>query len=328
MIRFGVVGTNWITEEFIRCAKLLEEFELVAVYSRMTEKADEFAKKHSASFIFTDLETMAKSKEIDAVYIASPNSCHAVQAQKFLHNKKHVLCEKPIASNINELNNMIKAAKDNEVLLMEALKTTFLPNFKAIKENLHKIGKIRRYNGIYCQYSSRYDLYKANQNPNTFNPEFSNGSLMDIGIYCLYPAIFLFGKPNFVNSTGLLLNSGVDGQGSLNLSYDDMEAIIMHSKIANSELKSEIQGENGTILIDKISAPEKVEIFYRDGSVEEITVDQSKDTMYYEIKAFVDLIKTKKIESDVNSFELSIRTMEVLDLARSQIGVVYPADLK
>ncbi|MFD3155702.1 Gfo/Idh/MocA family protein [Haloimpatiens sp. FM7330] len=328
MIRFGVIGTNWITDEFIRCANLTGDFTLNAVYSRTEQKAVKFAQKHSVDLIFTNLEDMAKSNSIDAVYIASPNSFHARQAKLFLQNKKHVLCEKPISSNLLELEEIIKVAKENKVLLMEAMKSSFLPNFKSIKENLYKIGKIRRYFGTYCQYSSRYDKYKAGKNPNTFNPEFSNGSIMDIGIYCIYPLIHLFGKPNNVIANGFILKSGVDGEGSLLLSYDDMDAVIMHSKITNSSLPSEIQGEEGNIIIDKIHTPENIKIFYKNGEVEDITVPQSKDIMYYESKEFIDLIKEDKIESTINSYSISKNVMEVLEKAREQMGVSYPSDNK
>lgn len=79
LIRLGVIGTNWITERFLEAAKLVEEFSLTAVYSRTEEKAKEFAGKYGVSTIFTNLEEMAASDEIDAVYIASPNSHHSRQ---------------------------------------------------------------------------------------------------------------------------------------------------------------------------------------------------------------------------------------------------------
>ncbi|MFN1875165.1 Gfo/Idh/MocA family protein [Clostridioides difficile] len=88
---------------------------------------------------------MAKSKDIDAVYIASPNALHSKQTITCLKHKKHVLCEKSLASNLKEVKSMIKTAKDNNVLLMEAMRITCVPNFKAVKENLYKIGKIRRF---------------------------------------------------------------------------------------------------------------------------------------------------------------------------------------
>ncbi|WP_404324447.1 Gfo/Idh/MocA family oxidoreductase [Cytobacillus firmus] len=328
MVRFGVVGTNWITERFLKAALQAEDFQLTAVYSRTEEKAKEFAGKYGVEKTFTDLQTMAASGEIDAVYIASPNSLHAEQATIFMNNQVHVLCEKPIASNAKELQKMIKAAKENNVLLMEALKSTLMPNFLAVKENLSKIGQVRRYFANYCQYSSRYDAYREGTVLNAFKPEFSNGSLMDIGIYCIYPLVALFGKPEEIKATGFKLESGVDGEGSMVLKYPDMDAVIMFSKITDSSLPSEIQGEDGNLVIDRISNPEKVELHYRNGEREDLTRDQLSDTMYYEAVEFINLIQSGKTESEENSFANSMATMEILDEARRQIGVIYPADQK
>lgn len=328
MVRFGVVGTNWITERFLKAALQAEDFQLTAVYSRTEEKAKEFAGKYGVEKTFTDLQTMAASGEIDAVYIASPNSLHAEQATIFMNNQVHVLCEKPIASNAKELQKMINTAKENNVLLMEALKSTLMPNFLAVKENLSKIGQVRRYFANYCQYSSRYDAYREGTVLNAFKPEFSNGSLMDIGIYCIYPLVALFGKPEEIKATGFKLESGVDGEGSMVLKYPDMDAVIMFSKITDSSLPSEIQGEDGNLVIDRISNPEKVELHYRNGEREDLTRDQLSDTMYYEAVEFINLIQSGKTESEENSFANSMATMEILDEARRQIGVIYPADQK
>ncbi|GAA3326643.1 hypothetical protein GCM10020331_063370 [Ectobacillus funiculus] len=105
MVRFGLVGTNWITESFLQAASQLDDFfSLTAVYSRTSERATEFAAKYGVTLTFTDLEKHGKkSSEIDAVYIASPNSFHAEQAILFMNHGKHVLCEKPIASNAFEV---------------------------------------------------------------------------------------------------------------------------------------------------------------------------------------------------------------------------------
>jgi predicted dehydrogenase len=105
MINFGTVGTSWITEEFINTGKTFNEFNLAAVYSRDEEKAKTFADKHGVKSFFTDLKKMAES-DIDAVYIASPNSLHCSQSIFFMKHKKHVICEKPLASNCRELNKM------------------------------------------------------------------------------------------------------------------------------------------------------------------------------------------------------------------------------
>jgi len=328
MIRFAVIGTNWITDKFIEAGYLAGDFQLAAVYSRTAERAKEFAGKYGVDTIFTDLGEMAKSDAFDAVYIASPNALHCEQAVLMMRHGKHVLCEKPLASNFREAQRMIDTARENRVLFMEALKTTFIPTFLSIKENLPKIGKIRRAFFNFCQYSSRYDAYKEGILLNAFNPAFSNGSLMDIGVYCLYPAVFLFGEPEKVLANAFMLESGVDGEGSVILSYRDMEAVLIHSKIANSFIPSEIQGEKGTIIIDKISSPAKATIVYNDGTREEIGRKQEENTMVYEVKEFVRLIREGKRESAVNSFETSLLTAKIMENIRRQIGLVFPADQK
>lgn len=328
MVRFGVIGTNWITELFVQAARETGEFALTAVYSRTQERADEFAAKMDVPHVFSDLSAFAGSKEFDAVYIASPNAYHAEHAIVCMNGGKHVLCEKPIASNTVELQAMIDAAAKNGVLLMEALKSTLVPNFQAVRENLPKLGKVRRYFASYCQYSSRYDAYKQGTILNAFNPALSNGSLMDLGTYCIYPLAVLFGKPDRIRASGMLLESGVDGEGSLLLSYGDMDAVVMHSKIANSYAPAEIQGENATMVIDRINEPGKVEIRYRDGSVENITRPHVANTMYYEAKRFIDLLKAGRTECDTNSHANSMTAMEIMVEARKQMGLVFPADVK
>src|SRR5690606_34444908 len=123
------------------------------------------------------------------------------------------------------------------------------PNFEAIQHSLNKIGQVRRFVANYCQYSSRYDAYKQGTVLNAFNPVYSNGALMDLGMYCLYPMTVLFGQPKQIQASAVMLESGVDGEGTVLMKYDQLEAVAMYSKITNSMLPSEIQGENGSIII-------------------------------------------------------------------------------
>ncbi len=326
-IKFGIIGTGKIVERFLDAALKHEKFELVAMYSRSLEKAEEFGKKYGATEFFDDLNEFAKSKDIDAVYIASPNSLHSHQAILCLENKKHVLCEKPMASNEIEVKAMIDAAKKNNVLLMEAMRLTVLPNFLRVKENLHKIGTVRRYFASYCQYSSRYDKYKEGIILNAFKKELSNGSLMDIGVYCIHPMINLFGMPNKIVSESMLLESGVDGQGSALFSYEGASGVVMYSKISDSKLPLEIQGEEGTIIVDSILF-KNAKIVYRDGKEEIISVKQKENDMYYEVDEFINVINRNETESMKNSYENSLMAIQAMDEIRMQIGLEYPADLK
>jgi scyllo-inositol 2-dehydrogenase (NADP+) len=326
MIRFGIIGTNWITEDFIRSAREAEGFALTAVFSRSEENARPYAAKHGIPHVYTDFDSFANSPELDAVYIASPNFLHAEQAIRCMNSGKHVLCEKPIASNAREVEQMIAAARDNGVVLMEAMKSTFTPTFLAIRDNVHRIGPVRRFFASYCQYSSRYDEYLKGNVLNAFKPELSNGALMDLGVYCLYPLVVLFGEPDRVQASAYLLETGVDGQGSILLQYGQMDAVVHYSKITDSYASAEIQGEKGTIVFEKISRPDKAELRLRGGEIVDLTMPQSENSMMYEVQEFIALINEGKLESALNSHDHSLKVMRIMDEARKQVGIVYPAD--
>ncbi|WP_024870496.1 Gfo/Idh/MocA family protein [Tolumonas lignilytica] len=328
MIRFGIIGTNTITESFLTAAQNTTGFQLTTVYSRTMEKAQLFAEKYGATYTFDDLELMAKSPEIDAVYIASPNALHCEQTCLFLQHGKHVLCEKPLCSNLPEAEKMVATARQHGVLLMEAMKTPTLPNYLSLKKHLHKIGKIHYVQSHYCQYSSRYDKFKAGEIMNAFRPELSNGALMDLGVYALYPVIDLFGMPNDIKASAVMLHTGVDGMGSALLSYPDLVATVSYSKISDMKTPSEIQGEEGSILIEHISQQNSVKIVYRDGREEDITEFQSSSPMQYELAEFISTIQQGKTESALNNYTLALRVADIMQTIRQQIGLVFDADKK
>lgn len=334
-VRFGVVGTNFITDWVIAGARQDERFELAAVCSRKQETADAFAAKHQIPHTFTSLEEMAKSPLVDAVYIASPNFLHAEQSILCMKHGKHVLCEKPFASNAREAGEMIAASRTYNVTLMEAMKPTLTPNFLSVRENLGRLGIVRRYFSSYCQYSSRYDKFKEGIVLNAFKPELSNGAMMDIGIYTVYPMVVLFGRPDKIDASGIVLSSGADGQGAVNFEYDGMNATVLYSKIANSSLPTEIQGEDGNMTLDRINIISKVTYTPRlvaasgKGPVAEpqdISAVTDRDEYYYEVAEFIDLVLSGRRESAINSHEHSLITLEIIDEVRRQLGIVYPAD--
>ena len=334
-IRFGVIGTNFITDWVIAGAKQDERFELVAVCSRTQERANEFAAKYDIPYTFTSLEEMAASPLIDAVYIATPNYLHASQSILCMKHGKHVLCEKPMASNAYEVKQMIAASRQYGVTLMEAMKPTLTPNFRVLREALPKAGVIRRYFASYCQYSSRYDKFKEGIVLNAFKPELSNGAMMDIGVYTVYPMVVLFGRPNKVSASGVVLSTGTDGQGAVNFEYEGMNATVLYSKIANSSLPTEIEGEDGNFMLDKINQINRVTWQARPVAssgkgpltpVEDISAVTDKDEYYYEVAEFINLVQAGKLESEVNSHENSLITIEIIDEVRRQLGVSFLAD--
>lgn len=327
-VRFGIVGTNYITDRVMAAGMMDPRFELTAVYSRTQERADEFAAKYDLKHTFTSLEEMAASPLVDAVYIASPNAFHAPQSILCMQHGKHVLCEKPLASNAREVREAIATARKHGTALMEAMKPTLTPNFRVVMEHLPKIGKVRRWFSAFGKYSSHYNNLKDGLLPNAFNPELANGAAMDIGVYAIYPMVVLFGRPDTVQASVVDLPSGVDGHGAVNYSYGDgMVATTLYSKMADMFLPFEIDGEDGTIRGNAINSISKVEFRERGGEWKDVTDPVHSGHDYsYEVAEFLDLIESGRIESTINSHDNSLIAMEIMDEVRRQAGVVYPAD--
>ncbi|MUK40666.1 gfo/Idh/MocA family oxidoreductase [Aliivibrio fischeri] len=324
MIKLAVIGTNWITERFLAAALESGKYQLSAVYSRSLEQAKAFADKFSVNLTFDCLDKLAACDEVDAVYIASPNSFHAPQSIKMMKHGKHVICEKPIASNYQEAQLAYQTAQENNVVLFEAFMSPYLPNFQQIKSHLPSLGAIRKAHITYCQYSSRYPKYLNGENPNTFNPEFSNGSIMDIGFYCVGSMVELFGEPTSIQAQAHLLDSGVDGNGSIICGYDGFDVVVMHSKTSDSYVPSEIQGEEGAILAEMISIGQKVTKVNRGGETEDLTLEQNTNPMFYEAFKFAEQVKSNQI--DMQAVERSLLISKVTTEIRKQTGVVFPAD--
>lgn len=324
MIRFAVVGTNWITQRFIDAAHESGKMRLTAIYSRNLSQAKAFGEDYPAEHHFDSLEALAACDEIDAVYLASPNALHCEQALLFMRHGKHVICEKPLASNQREAEQMVACAREQQVVLFEAFKTAWLPNFLHLQSCLPRVGVLRRASFSYCQFSSRYPRYLAGENPNTFNPAFSNGSIMDIGYYCLASSVALWGEPARVTASASLLPSGVDGHGVVILHYDQFEVVITHSKVSDSALPSEIQGESGTLEIGKLAECQSLVFTPRGGQRLDITQPQHINTMLYEAEAFARLVEAQQVEHP--GLERSLITARLLTEIRRQTGVIFPAD--
>ena len=325
MIKFAVIGTNWITQKFVQAAHESQSMQLTAVYSRNLDSAAQFAQEFAVETTYDSLDALANDSTVEAVYIASPNSLHCEQSILMMEHGKHVICEKPVASNIVEATHMFEVAEKNGVVLFEAYKSQFLPNFKQVQLGLEKIGKVHKAHINYCQYSSRYQKYLNGENPNTFNPAFSNGSLVDIGFYCVAATVALFGEPENAQASAKLLESGVDAHGCAIFQYPEFDVTLAHSKVSDSYAPSEIQGEQGAIIIDHIAECTDVKIRFRDGSIENLTQVQSENSMSYEAQAFADCIGGDHT-TQTDAKQRALTVAKLITKMRQQVGVIYPAD--
>lgn len=325
MIRFGMIGTGKIAEKFWQANRYGKDFELTAVYSRTLERARQFGFQKGQLQYFDDLEAFANSDCIDAVYVASPNCCHYEQVMTLLKAGKHVLCEKPMASNLKEAQEMFAEAEKQNLILLEGMRSIYAPSFQKMITYMETLGTIRRATLQYCQYSSRYDNYKRGIVENAFKPELSNGALMDIGVYVVSCMIRLFGAPKAIKASGIKLHNGVDGAGTILMEYPDMIGEAIYSKITDSAMPSQIQGEDASMLVQEIENVKDLRIV-RKGVVQSIHFEQSDNILNYETQEFIKMIKTGM--GWEKSKEITLETMKVLDEARKQLHIVFPADKK
>ncbi len=341
MHKFAVIGTNFVTDWLIAASREVEGAHLAAVYSRTEERGRAYAAKHGAPRVYTDLSDLAADTDIDFVYIASPNLCHAPQAIALLDAGKHVLCEKPIAPDLAAFDAMCAAAARNRRVLMEAMVCAHLPCWRSIRETLAEIAPIRRASFSFCQYSSRYDKFKAGIVENAFNPRLCNGALMDLGVYTLAAAQLVFGAPDSIRASMLRIPGSIDGAGSITLTYAHADPLtsggaiadIAYSKISQGINPCEIQGERGSLLIDSITRPKTWKLVPRDGSRGDgvrvaaadigprtLDVTPARHPMAYELAEFIRQIDEGE---DMRHIGASRAVIAVMDEARRQTGLTF-----
>lgn len=328
MIRIGTVGTGWIVDAFLEgAAQGAPDLRLSAVYSRSLEKGEEFAKRHGVSRVFTDLEEMAASPELDAVYIASPNALHYPQAKVFLEHGKHVLCEKTCVVTCSQLEELYQIADRTGAVFLEAIKVVHLPELELVRSALEKLGDIHLAKFDFSRYSSKYPQYLAGQTPNIFNPKLAAGALMDMGVYSVYPAIALFGRPQKIQADAVFLRTGADGAGSAIFTYEDKLVSINYSKLSESWQNNTIQGDKGIMIISTIEHLDKVDIRYHDGRVENVvTRDLSVKPMGWEALDFARCIQEPAFRREryPEFRRLSLENLAAIEAIRHSAGITFP----
>ncbi|EKJ71341.1 hypothetical protein FPSE_08444 [Fusarium pseudograminearum CS3096] len=267
----AVIGTNWITNSFIQSCHESKLFQLRAVYSRKLDTAKIFIadtpsiEDASSVAAYDNLDNMLNSQGIDVVYIASPNSLHYEQGIKALNTGKHVIMEKPFASNMHELEELYELADSKGLFILEAYRHIQEPNFKTLqklfddeKTRDERFGKIYGASLSMAVYSPLFGDMTETNVPNVASPKFSGGCLMDMGVYPVTFAIRLFGVPASQTYFPVMLETGVDGGGLIVFEYTPETSKHKQrftlqartSKLYDSHAPTEIYCEKGTIRIE------------------------------------------------------------------------------
>ena len=325
-MKFGVIGTNFVSDFFMTGSLENEECEVVAVSATSMVKANLFGDKYDIKHRFDDYKKMFEANVCDAVYVAVPNGLHAEVSMYFLNRKIAVFCEKPMASNVSQVIEMVNCAKENNTYLQEGLLPLYNPNFLLLKQNLHMLGKIHQASFNYSKYSSRYDAYLRNENPTTFRSELANGAMMDLGVYVFGNVVGLWGAPISVLSKSTLLATKADISGVSILQYPEFNVSLSYSKASDTHNLCEICGEKGTFTIDSPSRPSVITFTDRLTLEKTIISKPMKEAFVYVIQDMIKCYNQGKIQSDLCSFETSIAIHDTLTKARKMSNIVYPCD--
>jgi len=322
-MRWGVIGPGNIAKDFAEDLKYVESIkcEIGPVLGHNPEHTENFVKNHGG-FVTENINEFINVMP-DAVYIATPHSLHFEQALTCLNNKIPVLCEKPLAINEKQVTGLIAASKESKTFLMEGMWTRFLPSFQFLF-NIIQAGTIGKILHLHADMSF---IAEKNKNNRFFNPELGGGSLLDVGVYPIYLAYLLLGKPDKIFACGKINESHIDETCGVALKYNNGNyAMLESSIITQTEGSAWIYGSEGTIRIKKpwTEHPEKIEIIINnESSFKHIPSWQGRG-LQYEAEEVIRCMDEDKTESDILPHSASMNVVKIMDEVRSQLNIVYP----
>lgn len=327
-IRLGTIGSGVIVHSILDAVKVTKGITCCAVYSRTQERGQDLAKKYEVPKVYTDLDEMLQSEEINFVYVASPNLLHYEQTKRALLAGKNVICEKPFCTKADQARELVALAKERHLFLIDAVPTAFLPNFSIVKRELPKVGKIKLVLCNYSQYSSRYDLLEKGEVPNVFHPEFGGGCLMDINFYNVYLNTALFGKPQRSVYYPNIYGNLVDTSGILMMQYDGFVSESAGAKDTWGVNSVQIEGEKGYIYIkDGSNGIAEVKVVTKE--TEEVFNEQENpDRWFYEVQNLTKMVLADDYETNDRNLNVMINVIEILESSRKEAGIFFPGDEK
>jgi predicted dehydrogenase len=326
-IRWGILACGKIAKKFAADLQHVEGAELTAVASRDAAKAKAFAEEFSAKQYFDSYEALVSCPDVDVIYVASPHSHHHEHTLLCLNHCKAVLCEKAFAINSRQAREMVELARTKKVFLMEALWSRFLPHYQKVQEMLAE-GKLGMIRGILANFGFKP---MSPVSPRLFDPALGGGSLLDIGIYPIFFAQSLLGKPDSILAKMDPTSTGVDEQCSMVFHYKSGQTATLFSTLAsNLETDADIFGTEGRIRLTSRFYEPSATIQYYPGIVStrtEIPVDKEPGWGYqHEARHVQECLRLGLTESPVWSLDQTLDLMDTLDRVRAAIGLKYPVD--
>ncbi len=326
-IRWGILGCGKIARKFASDLRLVKDAELVAVGARAQENATAFQKEFPCHYAHDSYEALVTSSEVDVIYVATPHGLHHEHVMLCLKHKNAVLCEKAFALNHRQASEMIAFAKAQNTFLMEAFWTRFLPHYQKTKEMIAE-GKVGRIKYLYAEFGFKPTPPVSQR---MYDPALGGGALLDIGVYPVFVALDILGKPDRIDAVMTPAATGVDEQCAIRFQYKDGAIANLFCTFAsNLASGGDIGGDEGRIRFTHRMHGPTTDLEYYPSSVDTREIVECEIAAgfgyEYEARHVTECLQQNKIESPVLTHAKTLLMMETLDLIRKQAGIHYAAD--
>ena len=321
---WGIIGCGNIANQFAKSLAIMPDVKLLGVASRSEEKARHFAHQYQSEHWFGAYTDLVRMPELDAVYIATTHNYHFENSMLCIDHGKGVLCEKPLTVNAREAEKLIEHARSKKVFLMEAFWTRFLPSTRKLTELLDRnvIGDVKMIKADFG-YNFPFDAESR-----VYNPVLAGGALLDVGIYPINLAQYVYkSDPEEIVSSSILSSTGIDEQSAYLFKYKGSRMALLYSAV-NVETRNDawIYGSKGIIHMPKFYAASKLHISKSTGENETFDLPYESTGYSYEAAEVMKCMRSGKLESDIMPNRDSLKIMQIMDKMRLSWDMHYPAD--
>ncbi len=320
--KWATLGTGVIANELAQALQAMGG-NIYSVANRTYDKGVEFAQKYGIEKVYAEIDEVFEDPEVDIIYISTPHNTHINYLRKALAGGKHVLCEKSITLNKDELAEAIALAEKHHVILAEAMTIFHMPIYRQLNEVIAS-GKLGSLKMIQMNFGSYKEYDMTNR---FFNKNLAGGALLDIGVYALsFVRWFMTEKPNQVLSQVKLAPTGVDEQVGILLSNDAGEmATIALSLHAKQPKRGTIAYDKGYIELYEYPRGQKAVITYtEDGRQEVIEAGDTAKALSYEV---ADMERAVSGLENNMYLAYTIDVMDIMTQLREEWCLVYPEEM-
>ena len=315
------LGTGVIANELAQALEALGG-KLYSVANRTYDKGVAFAEKYGIEKVYEEIDQVFEDPEVDIIYISTPHNTHINYLRKALAAGKHVLCEKSITLNTEELAEAIQLAEENHVKLAEAMTIFHMPIYRKLSEIVES-GKLGPLKVIQMNFGSYKEYDMTNR---FFNRNLAGGALLDIGVYALsFVRWFMTSQPTEMVSQVKLAPTGVDEQAGILLTNAEGEmATVTLSLHAKQPKRGTIAYDKGYIELYEYPRGQKAVITYtEDGLQEVIEAGETAKALQYEV---LDMEAAVSGQENHLYLNYSRDVMELMTQLRKDWGLVYPEE--